>query len=206
VTTGLSDRQVAKRGQIASAARKLFLEQGYAATSMDALAAEAGVSKQTLYVYFPTKLDLLRAILEDEVTAISAGDTRSPEIHSLEDLRTLLLGFAERLAHTLLLPDTVSVIRLTLGEAFRIPELRETLRNALPVRALHRFAALIADANDQGLISAPDADLAARMLLGPIMTYVAIDGFLTTGDVVQPSPEKLRRIVDYFLVMVQVAP
>jgi AcrR family transcriptional regulator len=173
---------------------------------MDALAAEAGVSKQTLYVYFPTKLDLLRAILEDEVTAISAGDTGSPEIHSLEDLRTLLLGFAERLAHTLLLPDTVSVIRLTLGEAFRIPELRETLRNALPVRALHRFAALIADANDQGLISAPDADLAARMLLGPIMTYVAIDGFLTTGDVVQPSPEELRRIVDYFLVMVQVAP
>ncbi len=206
MTAGLSERQAAKREQIATAARRLFLELGYAGTSMDAVAAEAGVSKQTVYVYFPAKLDLLRAILDEEMTAIASAEAVLPELHTVEDLRGLLLGFAERLAKTLLLPDTVSVIRLTLGEAFRLPELRETLRNALPVRALHRFASLIEDADARGLIAAPDADLAARMLLGPIMTYVAIDGFLTTGDVVPPSAEKLMRIVDYFLAMVEVTP
>ena len=44
MTHGLSSRQAAKRAQIAKAARKLFLAQGYAATSMDAVTAEAGVS------------------------------------------------------------------------------------------------------------------------------------------------------------------
>ena len=62
MTTGLSDRQAAKRAQIATAARKLFLELGFAGSSMDAISAEAGVSKQTLYTYFPAKVDLVRAI------------------------------------------------------------------------------------------------------------------------------------------------
>jgi len=206
VGTGLTTRQVAKREQIASAARRLFLEQGYAGTSMDAVATEAGVSKQTLYVYFPAKLDLLRSIFDEEMTAIASGEPALPQLHTVDDLRNLLLGFAARLTNNLLHPDAVSLVRLTLGEAFRIPELRETIRNALPVRALHRFGSLIAAADAQGLISAPDPDLTARMLLGPIMTYVAIDGFLTAGDVVPPSPEQLERIVDHVLAMVAVTP
>lgn len=206
VGTGLTKRQVAKREQIAAAARTLFLEQGYAGTSMDAVATEAGVSKQTLYVYFPAKLDLLRAILDEEMTAIADGEPVLAPLHTVDDLRAQLLRFAERLSSALLHPDAVSLIRLTLGEAFRIPELRETIRNALPVRALHRLATLIAAADAQGLITAPDPDLTARMLLGPLMTYVAIDGFLTAGDVVPPSPEKLRRVVDNVLLTVAVTP
>lgn len=206
MTAGLSERQSAKREQIATAARKLFLEQGYAGTSMDAVSAEASVSKQTLYTYFPAKLDLLKAILEEEIASISGAEATIPDLKSVDDLRNLFLGFATQLSGMLLQADTIALIRLTLGEAFRMPELRETLRNALPVRALQRFAALIAHADQLGLIAAPDPDLAARMLLGPIMTYVAIDGFLITGDVTPPSPEKLERIVNYFLSMVAVTP
>jgi len=65
VTVTLSVRQVAKRAQIAKAARKLFLDLGYAGTSMDAVSAQAKVSKQTLYTYFPTKVDLLHEILTE---------------------------------------------------------------------------------------------------------------------------------------------
>jgi TetR/AcrR family transcriptional repressor of mexJK operon len=205
VTTGLSERQTAKRDQIAKAARKLFLDLGYAGTSMDAVSAEASVSKQTLYTYFPAKVDLLKAILEEELNRLAPEGT-PPEPQSLAELRGLLLQFATRLTQTLLHPDSVALIRLVLGEAFRIPELRGTVRQALPMRALHGIAAIVRRADELGLIAAPDTDLSARMLLGPIMTYVALDGFLTTEPVVQPSADKLERMVDSFLVMVAVTP
>ena len=93
-----------------------------------------------------------------------------------------------------------------LGEAFRIPELRDTVRQALPMRALQGIATIVGRADVLGLIEAPDTDLTARMLLGPIMSYVALDGFLTTEPVVLPSADKLERMVDMFLTMVAVTP
>lgn len=63
MTLGLTERQLAKRQQIADAATRLFLANGYAGTSTDAISADAGVSKQTLYSYFPTKVDLLAEVL-----------------------------------------------------------------------------------------------------------------------------------------------
>jgi TetR/AcrR family transcriptional regulator, mexJK operon transcriptional repressor len=205
VAVALSERQAAKREQIAVAARKLFLEQGYAGTSMDAVSAEASVSKQTLYTYFPAKVDLLKAILERELARV-VHEGPLPEPQSLPELRGLLVMFATRLTQTLLHPDSVALIRLVLGEAFRIRELRGTVRQALPMRALQGIAAILGRADELGLIDAPDTDLTARMLLGPIMSYVALDGFLTTEPVVQPSTEKLERMVDMFLTMVVVAP
>ena len=205
MTAGLSERQSAKREQIATAARKLFLKQGYAGTSMDAVSAEASVSKQTLYAYFPAKVDLLKAILEGELARL-ALDGPLPDPQTLAELRGVLVQFASRLTQTLLHPDSVALIRLVLGEAFRIPELRGTVRQALPMRALQGIAAIVGRADELGLIEAPDTDLTARMLLGPIMTYVALDGFLTTDRVVPPSAEKLERMIDSFLVMVAVTP
>ena len=100
MTTGLSERQTAKREQIATAARKLFLELGYAGTSMDAVSAEAGVSKQTLYTYFPAKVDLLKAILDAELSQIEL-DGVLPQPQTLPELRQLLLRFAQRLTRSL---------------------------------------------------------------------------------------------------------
>ena len=205
MAVALSERQAAKREQIAVAARKLFLELGYAGTSMDAVSAEASVSKQTLYTYFPAKVDLLKAILEREIARV-VHEGPLPEPQSVPELRALLVMFATRLTQTLLHPDSVALIRLVLGEAFRIPELRGTVRQALPMRALQGLAAIIGRADELGLIEAPDTDLTARMLLGPIMSYVALDGFLTTEPVVQPSTDKLERMVDMFLTMVVVTP
>jgi hypothetical protein len=80
------------------------------------------------------------------------------------------------------------------------------VRQALPLRALHTIAAIVGHADEVGLVDAPDTDLAARMLLGTIMTYVALDGFLNIEAVVPPSDATLERLVDYFLTMVEVKP
>ena len=87
----LSPRAMAKRRQITDAGRALFLSQGFTRTSMDAVTAEAGVSKQTLYAYFPSKDELLIAILAESLHVL--GD--QPDGHAprtREELRAALVG------------------------------------------------------------------------------------------------------------------
>lgn len=202
----LSPRQRAKRDQIASAARRLFLSGGFASTSMDAVTAEAGVSKQTLYAYFPAKTDLMAHVLLTSIGRLSFAAPAPGSIRSLEDLRHALVDFSVAITTTLLGPDAISLMRLVLGEAFRVPELRRTFRQALPGQILSRTAALLDQAASAGLISAPDLDLASRMFVGPLMTYVALDGFLSTDPAGPPEQAQLEKLVDAFLATVAVRP
>jgi TetR/AcrR family transcriptional regulator, mexJK operon transcriptional repressor len=204
VTEGLSERQLAKRGQIARAARRLFLDHGFAGTSMDAVTAEAGVSKQTLYSYFPTKIDLLADVLYGSIGKLVLGPPEQDSLHSLADLREALLAFATRLTQTLLRPDSISLVRLVLGEAFRVPALRQAFRDALPGQVLSRTAALLQQAADAGLIALPNPPLASRMFVGPLMTYVALDGFLSAEPSPPPTRAALEELVDAFLATVAV--
>ncbi len=202
----LSPRQRAKREQIASAARRLFLSSGFANTSMDAVTAEAGVSKQTLYTYFPAKTDLMAYVLLTSVGRLSFTAPAPGSIRSVEDLRQALVDFSVSLTSTLLRPEAISLIRLVLGEAFRVPELRQTFRQALPGQILGRTSALLEQAASAELITVPDLELASRMFVGPLMTYVALDGFLSTDPADPPEQVQLEKLVDAFLATVAARP
>lgn len=203
MTGSMPTRRGAKRAQIAVAARKLFLANGFAGTSMDAVTAEAKVSKQTLYTYFPTKIDLLSEIIAGELAKLELTDDRQPKLESIDDLRGVLLGFALGFTHTLLRPDSLALVRLVLGEVFRIPELRDSFRVALPGRVLSRTQELVRLADERKIIEAPNPELTARMFVGPLMTFIALDGFLKGGEVVPPGRSELEFIVDAFLTTVR---
>ncbi len=61
-----------KRNQIIKTARQLFSEHGFCATGVDAIIAEAGVSKRTMYKYFPTKDQLIDEVVQEYVTDIQS--------------------------------------------------------------------------------------------------------------------------------------
>lgn len=199
-------RSSAKRAQIASAARKLFLAHGFAGTSMDAVTAEAGVSKQTLYRYFPTKVALLGDILYGGLNTLVLQPPDLTRLNTLAELRASMVDFAETVTHSLMKPEAVALVRLVLGEAFRVAELRKAFRDALPGQMLARTQAVISHAADRGLIAAKDPALTARMFVGPLMTYVALDGFLNSEPSAPPSRAELEAIIDAFLAGVKVEP
>src|SRR3954453_11897304 len=62
----VTEEESSKRRQILDGARKVFMELGFDAASMNEIARSAGVSKGTLYVYFADKNRLFEAIVEDE--------------------------------------------------------------------------------------------------------------------------------------------
>lgn len=204
MTLGMTERQLAKRQQIADAATRLFLANGYAGTSTDAIAADAGVSKQTLYSYFPTKVDLLAEVLNGTAQQLFPNLPAPQHIESVAELRTTLLNFAIRLTQTMMSEQGIALFRLVLGEAFRVPELRELVQMALPRQLLGRVGQILELAHETDLIRLPDPDLAPRLFLGPVMTYVALDGFLSARPAPTPSPETLARLTDAFLTSVAV--
>lgn len=204
VPTPTARRQAAKREQIFAAARKLFLAQGFAATSMDAVTAEAGVSKQTLYSYFPTKQQLLEEIVSTELGRLDLGEPQLDRVTTFEALRTSMLEFAVMLTERLMHLDAVALLRLVLGEAFLVPELREVVRQALPMQILGRTELVLRHAAELRLIRAPRPELSARMFAGPVMTFVIIDGIIRSDAVQPPTRETLAFIVDTLLATVAV--
>lgn len=200
-------RTAAKRQQIVDAAGELFFENGFAGSSMDAVVARAGVSKQTAYRYFGSKTDLLAAVLASEVDVAGFfGAGPQPRPTTAEELRAVLVGIARTVTDELLQPHRLALIRLVFGEAFRIPELRDTIRDALPGQFFGLVQALLAPLAATGVIHSERIEVAARMFIGSIFSYVALDGFLRAEPLPPPPTADLEHLVDAFLRSVEVRP
>lgn len=151
---------------IVAAARGLFREHGYGATSMDAVARDADVSKATLYVYFSGKRELFAAVIAEE------GDRNSRPLLAgeagQEELRTKLLRFGRTILDLLLAPETVATYRMVVAEASRSPELGRTYYENGAARLLARLQELFAAAMSSGKLRKAHPRRAAEQFVGLI--------------------------------------
>ncbi|QLQ14793.1 MAG: TetR/AcrR family transcriptional regulator [Micropruina sp.] len=194
-----SPRAVAKRRQIALAARELFLSDGYARTSMDAVTQAAGVSKQTLYAYFPSKEVLLRSVVVDELTGLLAPAER-PELRATrENLPEVLFQLARGYLRHLMTPTSIALLRLMIGEAASLGSMRNMFREAVPVHILGDIREFLAELDRRDVVRIPNLDASARMLVGSLMVFVAIDGWMSPDDPVLPSDDMVRTVVGLYL-------
>ena len=142
-------------------ATSLFLEQGYAVTSMEAIATAAGVGKHTLYRRFPDKATMFGAAMmrgaSDIETAVDAHDARPP----LQRLRTLTATVFDRAMR----PEMVRFMRVIIAEGPRFPELAEMLREQGGSQAFVATKTLIREAQIAGALRAGDPEWLARSFL-----------------------------------------
>src|SRR5579859_3846502 len=131
--------------QILDAATALFMEQGYGATSMDAIARKAQVSKATLYAHFAGKEELFAAIIAG-ACARHASALTHPE-GADRDIGDGLRRFARNFLATLLSPNAAAVYRIVIGEGPRFPELGRIFYESGPRLTLDRLAAFLGDAD-----------------------------------------------------------
>ena len=152
-----------RRAVIVSAARDAFLDHGYAATSMSTIAAQLGGSKGTLWAYFPSKEELFAAVL-DELTA-SFRQSLDDALRPGRDWATTLLDFLERFLVKMLLPDSIRLHRLIVGEGGRFPEIGRIFYVRGAQIVIERLAAYIEGRMDAGDLRADDPVQAAMHLI-----------------------------------------
>ena len=129
-------------GRIVEAATRLFLKQGYAAVSMEAIASAAGVSKRTLYARFTDKEAVMQAAVERLVAGfLPAFDADMERIDGLEEM---LLATAARILEAALTPDSLALHRLFVAEAGRFPELGALLAQSPARIGMQRLARRLA--------------------------------------------------------------
>src|SRR5215831_4877493 len=152
------------RQRIIDAARGHFFSHGFRSVTMDDLAEELGISKKTLYAYFPGKFDLLEAVLADKLKSVEATLKEVTRTHPDDfpvTLRKLLAGTHRELDE--IKPPFVRDMRQKAPEVFKVVERR---RAALIQRYMGKF---LVDGQRLGMVR---KDVPARLIIEILLAMV----------------------------------
>ncbi len=169
-----------KRRAMIDAAEHLFLAHGYEATSMDAVARQAGVSKATLYAHFTSK-DLLFATIVGErgITQV-LDDADFPE--DSDDPRACLTHIGQCWLEFMMRRRTLAIYRIAVAESGRFPELGRAFYENGPVRNRDRFARWARSLRQRGLIEADDLETAAVQFFALLRGSMFLRASLAIGS------------------------
>ncbi|QTX22167.1 TetR/AcrR family transcriptional regulator [Comamonas aquatica] len=168
---GRSRRKEARPAELLEAATRLFVEKGYAATKVEEVAALAQVSKGTLFLYYPSKQALLKAVVRENIAGrfaewqaeLEAFAGTTPEL-----VRYAFQVWQERIGDTY----AGGICKLMASECCNFPELasfylEEVVEpgNALVRRILERGVA-------RGELRPLDLDAAIHLITTPMFAYI----------------------------------
>ncbi|WP_426130559.1 TetR/AcrR family transcriptional regulator C-terminal domain-containing protein [Pararhizobium sp. PWRC1-1] len=160
--------QCAKRKSILEAAAEVFCRQGFTGASIDEIAAEACVSRQTVYNHYREKENLFTAVVEDVMDRANAMlfTTLSTFPEKPDNFEDDLVAFAVRLSHNCICNQDGKFLRkLVQSEGERYPHLFESWRQHGPGKIGTALAALFSRLAHKGLLDIDDFDVAARQFL-----------------------------------------
>jgi len=158
------ERAAQIRDQILDAATALFFAHGYGATSIEAMARRARISKRTFYSRFRDKAEVFGAV----VTRLVAGlrPANEAQLFRPGPLEDILRRLALVILQAVLSPDALALHRLVVGEATRFPELAAVLDASGSRReAITRIAALLAHEATAQRVTVENPELAAEGFL-----------------------------------------
>jgi TetR/AcrR family transcriptional regulator len=161
-------RKEARPGELLQAALDLFVEKGFAATRAEEVAARAGVSKGTLFLYFPSKEELFKAVVRENISGRFSEweeEFKSFEGSTADMVRYCMRVWWERIGAT----PASGITKLIISEARNFPDItafyqQEVIRpaNALIRRILQRGV-------DRGEFRSLDVDYSVFSLVAPMV-------------------------------------
>ena len=196
-------RKEARPQEIVAAAMDVFAERGFAAARLEEVAARAGVSKGTLYLYFPSKDELFKAVIraailpnlqQAEALVAAAGRPCFPVLERL-------LRMVARLIAT----TRMAVIpRLVIAEAGNFPELAAFYHREVIRRGFGVLAALLRRGIDSGEFRPVEVDPTVRLIVAPLLmsavwrtSFDGVDGEppLDVAALMEIHIDNLRRVL-----------
>ena len=181
-------RAKARPEEILEAALLEFTASGFDGARMEDIAKRAGISKAAVYLYFPSKLAVLKALVEAKVSpiaqhasAIAAAGAADP----IATLRTLAFEVASRLSDA----KTIGVPQIVLSVAGRFPEIADHYRMHVVDVARRAITLLVKAGIANRVLRNVDADAAVRALIGPFF-FEALWMHVLRGETALKDPRK----------------
>ena len=177
---------------IIAAAGNIFLNEGFVAASMDAIARRADVSKATLYAHFASKEALFAAVMLSQ---------REGYERQLEEVAADQQGnFAERITRIgvslltfMLSPSKLQMFRVIIAENERIPDICQTFLKASREHSYQKVAGVFRDGITSGQLVPHDADEAARFFVAALRGDLVWSSLL--GSQIRPSETEIAERV-----------
>ena len=190
-------RRETTRDTILGIAGDMFLEEGFAGTSMSAIAIRLGGSKGTLYNYFESKEELLEAFVRERCTNFweTVFSFTGDEVTVRELLTNVGEAFLRQLDR-----DVIRFVRVLIGEAERIPELTRVFWESGPQAKAKLLADKLEAAKARGEFQAPDCQLAARQFIALIRGQFYFERLLNLSSASEQAVRAdIAASVDMFL-------
>jgi TetR/AcrR family transcriptional regulator len=188
-------RKEARPGELLEAALDLFVDKGFAATRAEEVAARAGVSKGTLFLYFPSKEELFKAVVVENLSGRFTewnAEFEAFEGSTCDMLRYCMRIWWERVGST----KASGLTKLMLSEGRNFPELAEFYRREVvrPGHALLRR--IIRRGIDSGEFAPVDVDHAIYAVIAPMMFLMLWkhSAMICVDDQAEIDPEKYLAI------------
>lgn len=179
-----------KAKAILDGAFQVFVTQGYAAASMDRIAATAGVSKSTLYSNFQDKQGLFQALIQEMTYAsrqvvfalLSQPDLQAPPRDVLRQIATYMLdSFEEN-------QPVLTLMRLVIGESERFPEVAQKFVLEIKKPLLEQLTLYL---SSQPQLKLPDPAVTARVFSGALVHYLIVQKLLYGDEVLPLARDRL---------------
>ncbi len=161
-------RKEARPQELAAAALSLFVARGFAATRLEDVAAAAGVSKGTVYLYFANKVELFKAVVQENLLPILAeGEALIDTFEGTSEalLHEILMGWWELIGES----PASGLTKLLMAEAGNFPDLAQYYHEAVIQRCDRLFARILERGVARGEFRETDIDMTTLALVAPML-------------------------------------
>lgn len=184
-----------KRADVLRGAQAVFSERGFAAATMDVIAARAGVSKRTVYNHFASKDELLEVIVAE---FLDSDDRRHPPVYTdARAVRADLRRFAEVEMHLIDDPERRGLSRLLTTTFLHDPASGARIRGLHSPRAA--FEKWLADARRDGSLVFESTHLTTRVFYGLVEGCLTWNALMSDGASLRDAGPVLDELIEVFL-------
>lgn len=160
-------RKENRPAEILAAALKTFSNKGYAATKLDVVAKEAGVSKGTLYLYFDSKEALFKAVVTEFVLP-QIAKAEAQAVNFTGSIKELMFKLLEQWRVNVLETELSGIPKMMVAESSNFPELATFYLENVVLRTRQFVANLVKLGIERGEFRQCDSEYAARIFLSPM--------------------------------------
>ncbi len=182
-----------KRDQILKVAGQLFMEHGFNAVTMDAIAEAAPVSKPTLYNHFENKPALFFAVMEARADSLFRAIEN--EIKPDQPIEKTLTNIGHSFLDVVLRPEGVRMYRVMVAESGQFPELGKIFYESGPRRISALISSYLRKEHESGRLNVPHPDMSANFYLNMIKGNGHMQCLMSLKEKIPPKDR--AEVIDY---------